>query len=338
MDAVAVRNLSHTYPATRSSKTARPALRGISFSVNIGEIFGLLGPNGGGKTTTFHILATVFAATGGEARIFGTNPAKDPARVRERLGVVFQAPSLDKKLSIQENVRHQGHLYGMCGKELRDRMQHVLERVGLWDRRDDRVEFLSGGLKRRVELAKGLLHKPSLLILDEPSTGLDPGARRDLWDYLRELREVDHMTILVTTHLMEEAENCDRVVILNEGSIVALGTPNELKAQIGGDVITLESARPAELAKQIEGKFGGVAQVVDGVVRIERPAGHEFIPQLVAAFPGHISSITLGKPTLEDVFIKQTGHRFWSTGLTPDPLPAGRQALPSRGGDAEGGG
>ena len=185
--------------------------------------------------------------------------------------------------------------------------------MGLWDRRDDRVEVLSGGLKRRVELAKGLLHQPGVLILDEPSTGLDPGARRDLWDYLRELKAKEGMTILLTTHLMEEAENCDRIVILNEGSVVAMGTPAELKHQIGGDVITVETAAPEVLAKQIERTFGGGSvQVVDGTLRIERAAGHEFIPQLVSAFPGQISSVTLGKPTLEDVFIRQTGHRFWA--------------------------
>jgi ABC-2 type transport system ATP-binding protein len=325
VDAVVVRNLTHTYPATRSSKTARQALKGISFTVKTGEIFGLLGPNGGGKTTTFHILSTVFNATGGEARIFGTNPAKDPSRVRQRIGIVFQAPSLDKKLSIRENVWHQGHLYGMHGRDLAKRIREVLERVGLWDRRHDRVEVLSGGLKRRVELAKGLLHKPSLLILDEPSTGLDPGARRDLWDYLRELKEKEGMTILVTTHLMEEAELCDRVVILNQGEIVALGTPNELKSEIGGDMIIVETAHPQTLAKAIETQFGGPVQLVEGQIRVEKPAGHEFIPQLVSAFPGQISSVRLGKPTLEDVFIRQTGHTFWSTPALDSSVDGSRQ-------------
>jgi ABC-2 type transport system ATP-binding protein len=311
LDAVVVQNLAHSYPATRASKTIRQALRGISFNVQSAEIFGLLGPNGGGKTTTFHILSTVFKPTSGQAQIFGIDVAQERARVRKQLGVVFQAPSLDKKLTVQENVKHQGHLYGLSGTELAQRSRHVLERVGLWDRRKDRVEVLSGGLKRRVELAKGLLHKPGLLILDEPSTGLDPGARRDLWDYLTELKKEERMTILLTTHLMEEAEKCDRVAIINEGSIVALGTPAELKSQIGGDVISVETAEPEALARLIEAKFGNTVQIVDRFLRIERPMGHEFIPQLVSAFPGKITSVTLGKPTLEDVFIRQTGHRFW---------------------------
>jgi ABC-2 type transport system ATP-binding protein len=312
MEAVVVQNLTHTYPAARGSKVPRQALRGVSFTVYSGEIFGLLGPNGGGKTTTFHILSTVFPPSGGQAQIFGVDAAKQPARVRKQLGVVFQAPSLDKKLSVEENVRHQGHLYGLSGAPLAQRMRHVLERVGLWERRGDRVEVLSGGLQRRVELAKGLLHQPGLLVLDEPSTGLDPGARRDLWDYLKELKSRERMTILVTTHLMEEAERCDRVAILSEGTLVGLGTPSDLKQQIGGDVITVEAANPDDLAKRIEVKFGGTVRVVDGSIRIERPTGHEFIPSLVGAFPGEIISVTLGKPTLEDVFIRQTGHKFWS--------------------------
>lgn len=312
MDAVAVQNLAHTYRATRPSKTPRQALRGISFNVASGEIFGLLGPNGGGKTTTFHILSTVFPPSAGSAFIFDVNVAEDPARAREKLGVVFQAPSLDRKLTIYENLIHQGHLYGLKGEELEQRSRNVLERVGLWDRRADRVEVLSGGLKRRVELAKGLLHKPGLLILDEPSTGLDPGARKDLWDYLKELKEKEGMTILVTTHLMEEAEFCDRIAIINEGMIVALGSPQELKRDIGGDMITVTSPTAAVLAHQISTRFGVETTVVDNLVRIERLSGHEFIPQMVAAFPQMITAVTLGKPTLEDVFIKKTGHQFWA--------------------------
>ncbi len=320
MDAVVVSNLAHTYAPTRSSKEGRQALRGVSFSVPSGEIFGLLGPNGGGKTTTFHILSTVFRPSGGQAQIFGIDVAKEPGRVRKQLGVVFQAPSLDKKLSVRENVWHQGHLYGLSGDDLSQRLRHVLERVGLWDRRDDRVEILSGGLKRRVELAKGLLHEPGLLLLDEPSTGLDPGARRDMWDYLHELKEEEGMTILLTTHLMEEAEKCDRVAILSQGNLVAIGTPADLKRQIGGDVISVETPDPDALGKQIETRFGAPVQIVDGFLRIERERGHEFIPQLVSSFPGQISSVTLGKPTLEDVFIKQTGHRFWAPNTIPSPL------------------
>lgn len=311
MDVVVVDHLTHTYPARRPSKVEWRALKGVSFSVAEGEIFGLLGPNGGGKTTTFNILSTFFAPTGGKAAVFGHDVATEASAVRERLGVVFQNPSLDKKLTVWENLRHQGHLYDLQGQDLEKRIEGMLDRVRLLDRAHDLVEVLSGGLRRRVELAKGLLHRPGLLLLDEPSTGLDPGARRDLWDYLKELKSREKMTMVVTTHLMEEAEKCDRVAILNKGELVAIGTPNALKSQIGGDIIAIETADPEELSRDIQKKFGGSPKVVDGILRLERDKGHEFIPQLVSAFPGRIISVTLGKPTLEDVFIRQTGHRFW---------------------------
>jgi ABC-2 type transport system ATP-binding protein len=313
MDAVVVENLWHTYPAKRPAKVARQALKGVTFSVREGEIFGLLGPNGGGKSTTFHILSTYFRPTGGSARVFGHDVAAEPEQVRRELGVVFQSPGLDKKLTVWENLIHQGHLYGLSGQALRNRILFILNRVALSDRKEEMVESLSGGMKRRVEVAKGLLHQPKLLLLDEPSTGLDPGARRDLWDYLQELRSKERITVVVTTHLMEEAEKCDRVAILHEGNLVALGTPAELKAQIGGDVISVETENPESLAREIEQKYKVTARLVDGVLRIEQNRGHEFIPQLVGAFPGQIRSVTLGKPTLEDVFIKHTGHRFWKT-------------------------
>ncbi len=310
MDAIVLDQLSHTYPATGSSEP-RAALRGVSFTVRQGELFGLLGPNGGGKSTAFNILSTFFRPTGGRATLLGEDVATHPEQIRHRLGIVFQHPSLDAKLTIWENLIHQGHLYGLSGDELRDRMATVLQRVGLLDRAQDRVEVLSGGLKRRVEVAKGLLHKPGILLLDEPSTGLDPGARRDLWAYLQELQREEKMTIIVTTHLMEEAEKCDRVAILNEGKLVALGSPAELKRKIGGDVITVQTPDAEALARAIETKFHAAAVVVEETLRIEREKGHEFIPQLVSAFPGQITSVTLGKPTLEDVFVHETGHRFW---------------------------
>jgi len=312
VDVVVVDSLVHTYPAKRPAKTERQALRGVSFSVQEGEIFGLLGPNGGGKTTTFHILSTYFPPTGGRATVFGIDVARDPEKVRQQLGVVFQSPSLDKKLTVRENLWHQGHLYGLYGADLNQRIDQGLARVGLTDRAGELVEVLSGGLRRRVELAKGLLHHPGLLLLDEPSTGLDPGARRDLWDYLKELKK-ERITMVVTTHLMEEAEKCDRVAILNEGKLVALGTPATLKHEIGGDIISIETANPEGLREQISRKFNTQVQLVGDVLRIERESGHEFIPQLVSAFPGEIASVTLGKPTLEDVFIKYTGHRFWTS-------------------------
>ena len=208
------------------------------------EIFGLLGPNGSGKTTMFRLLSTLMLPSAGHAIIMGHDAATDPAGVRRHIGVVFQAQSVDGKLSAEENLRHIGHLYGLRGAALKARAGEMLRRVGLADRAKDRVETFSGGMQRRLELAKGLLHRPSVLLLDEPTTGLDPGARRDLWQYLQILRDQERVTILVTTHLMEEAERCDRLAILSHGNLVALGTPAELKQEIGGDVILLDTPDP----------------------------------------------------------------------------------------------
>ena len=290
----------------------RTALNGVTFAVQEAEIFGLLGPNGSGKTTLFRILSTLMLPTGGNAVILGLDAQRQAAELRRHIGVVFQAQSVDGKLTAAENLTHQGHLYGLRGAKLKQRIQQVLERVGLADRANDLVETFSGGMQRRVELAKGLLHRPSVLLLDEPTTGLDPGARRDLWQYLAILRDEEHVSVLVTTHLMEEAEKCDRLAIFNEGNVVAMGTPLELRSEIGGDVIVLEAASPELLAQKIEARFAVAAPVMDGKVRIERNGGHRFVTELVEAFPGEIDSVTVSKPTLEDVFIRRTGHRFWN--------------------------
>jgi ABC-2 type transport system ATP-binding protein len=282
----------------------RVALNAVSFTVQRGELFGLLGPNGGGKTTLFRILTTLMEPTDGSVQLDG-GPMD-----RRRIGVVFQSPSLDKKLTVLENLRHQGHIYGMHGAALRTRIDELLARFGLVDRANELVEKLSGGLRRRVELAKGLLHKPELLLLDEPSTGLDPRARRELGDYLEELRDTDGVTVLLTTHIMDEADRCSRIALLDHGKLEALDTPHALKEQIGGDVVSVGSRDPAKLRAQIEKRFSVKTSVVDHSIRIERPRGHEFIPVLVEAFPGEIDSISVGKPTLEDVFIHLTGHHF----------------------------
>ncbi len=302
---IVVNNIRHRYDG-------RVALDGVSFQVRSAELFGLLGPNGSGKTTLFRILSTLMLPSEGRALIQGRDAAKDPNGLRRQIGVVFQAQSVDLKLSAAENLRHQGHLYGLSGGPLRARIQEMLGRVGLADRAHERVETFSGGMQRRVELAKGLLHHPKVLLLDEPTTGLDPGARRDLWQYLRILRDQEQVTVIVTTHLMEEAERCDRLAILNQGKVVALGTPAELKHEIGGDVILLEADDPESLAKRIGARFGVEAAVLAGKVRIERENGHRFITDVVEAFPGEIQSVSVSKPTLEDVFIHRTGHRFWT--------------------------
>jgi ABC-2 type transport system ATP-binding protein len=291
----------------------RAALNGVSFTVKRAEIFGLLGPNGSGKTTMFRILSTLMLPAAGRALILGHDVALDPSGVRRQIGVVFQSRSIDVKLSAEENLIHVGHLYGITGSALKKRVAEMLERVSLTDRAKDRAETFSGGMQRRLELAKGLLHRPQVLLLDEPSTGLDPGARRDLWQYLQVLRDQEGVSIIVTTHLMEEAEKCDRLAILSQGNLVGLGTPAQLKSEIGGDVILLDAREPQNLAGAISARFGVEAVVLDdGRVRIEREAGHRFITDVVEAFPGEIDAVSVSKPTLEDVFIRRTGHRFWN--------------------------
>ena len=250
--------------------------------------------------------------SGGRAMILGHDVAREPALVRRNIGVVFQAQSIDIKLSAQENLMLIGHIYGLHGAALKKRVGEMLSRVGLAERAREKAETFSGGMRRRLELAKGLLHHPSVLLLDEPTTGLDPGARRDLWQYLQILRDEERVTVLVTTHLMEEAERCDRLAIYANGSVVALGTPAELKSEIGGDVILLESNEPDSLAQRIEQRFGLHPTVLDHQVRLEIESGHRFVTDVVEAFPGEIEGVSVHKPSLEDVFIRRTGHRFWT--------------------------
>jgi ABC-2 type transport system ATP-binding protein len=288
------------------------ALDGLSFTVRPGEIFGLLGPNGGGKTTLFRILTTLLAPSRGRARLAGHDVVAEPQAVRRRIGVAFQAPSLDGKLTVRENMRHQGHLYGMSGTVLDRRIDEMLDRVAMRAREGDRVDNLSGGMRRRVDLAKALMHRPELVLLDEPTTGLDPGARLDLWQYLGDARSRDGLTVLVTTHLMEDADRCDRLAIVDRGRIVALDTPDALRESVGGDVIVARARNPERLAEQVRARFSEPVEVVDQTVRIRRPRGHEFVPALFEAFPGQIEALSVGKPTLEDVFIERTGHRLWA--------------------------
>src|SRR6266480_7772405 len=304
---ISVQDLVHRYGD-------RTALNGVSFNVRPAELFGLLGPNGSGKTTLFRILSTLMIPVAGRALILGFDAARDPNNLRRHIGVVFQAQSIDIKLTAAENLRHQGHLYGLHGATLKARIQEMLTRVGLADRAREKAETFSGGMQRRLELAKGLLHHPSVLLLDEPTTGLDPGARRDLWQYLQILRDEEQVSVIVTTHLMEEAERCDRLAILNEGKLVALGTPAELKHEIGGDVILLDTRDAEALAEKIRARFEVDAHVLDGQVRLERENGHRFITDVVETFPGEIEAISVSKPTLEDVFIHRTGHKFWTEG------------------------
>ena len=302
---IKVENLSYAYGARR-------ALAGVTFSISQGEVFGVLGPNGSGKTTLFKILSTLIPVDQAAVNILGHELGSESQRVKQYLGVVFQHPSLDLKLTVTENLRHHGHLYGLWGKMLKHRIQEALDQFELADRAQERVETLSGGLQRRAELAKATLHKPKLLLLDEPSTGLDPGARRNFRAYLAGLQET---TVILTTHILDDAEACDRVGILSEGKLVAIGTPDELKSRVSGDIVIVDSPTPEQLAPKISQKFGCAAAPIKGLLHIECHNGHEFVRDVVAAFPTEIRSVRFGKPTLEDVFIKLTGRHFEENGV-----------------------
>src|SRR5256885_1903481 len=258
--AISVQQIVHRYGD-------RTALDGVSFSVGQAEIFGLLGPNGSGKTTLFRILSTLLMPSGGDAHICGWSVAANPRDVRRNIGVVFQEKSVDVKLTAAENLMHQGHLYGLSGAGLKTRIAQMLARVGLSERANEAVETFSGGMLRRIEIAKGLMHHPPVLLLDEPTTGLDPGARIDLWQYLRILRDEEGIAVLVTTHLMEEAERCDKLEILSTGMDVGLDTPAGLKRAIGGDVVVSSAGNPEQLRNKIEQKYRVTPTIMAGRLR-----------------------------------------------------------------------
>lgn len=302
--ALSVQGVSHRY-------RERAALNAVEFGVEAGRIFGLLGPNGGGKTTLFRLIATLLPVQSGVITVCGHDVAAVPQAVRRQLGVTFQSASLDGKLTVRENLTHQGHLYGLSGIRLRDRIVTVLEYVRLTDRQSELVDRLSGGMKRRVELAKCLLHEPRVLLLDEPNTGLDPGARRDVWTVLEDLQREFGTTVLLTTHLMDEAERCDELAILDRGQLVALGTPAALKQSVGGDCLTIRSPQAANLSRQIRQRFQIEGHVLGEELRIEHPQAADLLRDVVAEFRSELTAITLSQPSLEDIFLKRTGHRFW---------------------------
>jgi ABC-2 type transport system ATP-binding protein len=290
----------------------KPALDEVSFQVAPAVLFGLLGPNGGGKTTLFKLLSTLLPLQQGTIRLLGRDVHRQPAAVRRLIGVTFQAPSLDRKLSVFENLACHARLYGLTGHSLTSRVTELLDRLGLSERSGDKVESLSGGLARRVEIAKGLLHSPRLLLLDEPSTGLDPGARLDLWRYLSSLRDESGVTVIVTTHLMEEAERCDDLALLDRGRIVARGSPAELRRSLGGDCLTIRGPQPESLAADISSRFGVAVRQVGEDLRIDAQTDHSLLGRVLDAFGPRIEAVSLARPTLEDVFVERTGHRFWN--------------------------
>ncbi|HEY1684057.1 MAG TPA: ATP-binding cassette domain-containing protein [Tepidisphaeraceae bacterium] len=293
----------------------RVALDNLSLSIERNQIFGFLGPNGSGKTTLFRILSTLIPPSSGEVKYHFSDQSSfilQPSSlfsIRQHLGVVFQSPSLDKELTAAENLRHHAHLYGLRGPALEQRVREMLDRVNLLDRADDRIKGFSGGMARRVEIAKGLLTRPSLLLLDEPATGIDPAARIEMWRQLERIRE-EGVTILLTTHLMEEADQCTRLAIMDRGKLVVADTPAALKSRIGGDVITLKTRQLDRVEKILVEKFSVHGERLDESLRFERANGGELVPQLIAAMPDLIDSVSVGKPTLVDVFVDLTGQRF----------------------------
>lgn len=289
----------------------RVALRDVGFEVSSGLVFGLLGPNGSGKSTLFRLLSTLLPVQHGRAAICGFDVSQHADAARQSIGVTFQSPGLDLKLTVLENLRVQGHLYGLSGQTLRHRCDQVLQQLGVQDRRGDFAETLSGGLKRRVEIAKCLLHAPQVLLLDEPSTGLDPGARYEMWETLFRLRESSGVTILVSTHLMEEAEKCDLIGILDEGRLIALGAPDELRTSIGHNHVTVQAKDADQLLPRLRNTLQLDSEHlhrVDDELRIECEQGHLLLSRIATEFPDEFRSLTLGKPTLEDVFLKLTGR------------------------------
>ena len=283
------------------------AVNGIDLRVESGEIFGFLGPNGAGKSTTINILCTLAEASGGSAKVAGLDVAEDRAEVRRRIGLVFQEPTLDGYLTADQNLRFHGELYGVDRNTALERRREVLEMVGLWERRNDLVNTFSGGMRRRLEIARGLLHSPQVLFLDEPTIGLDPQTRASIWAYLEQLHETQDITVFVTTHYMEEAEHCDRIAIINHGQIVALGTPEELKAGIGKDRVQISTDDDEASIAALRSEFGIEAAMHEGAVTLAVPDGAGFVPKLFERLGVPIRSVTVTRPTLDDVFLAHTG-------------------------------
>jgi ABC-2 type transport system ATP-binding protein len=298
--AVAVHQLTKSYGEIQ-------AVRGIDFEVREGEIFGFLGPNGAGKSTTIKVLCTLAVPTSGEARVGGLDVRVHRTEVRRNIGLVFQEPTLDGYLTAEQNLRFHGELYGVPRAQLRDRMDEVLTMVGLDDRRGDLVQTFSGGMRRRLEIARGLLHSPHVLFLDEPTIGLDPQTRASIWDYIVELRRREHITVFVTTHYMDEAEHCDRIAIMNDGEIAVIDTPEALKSGIGEDRVQIRTADDARAIAQLERVFGIDAAVHEGAVTFSVPAGAQFVPQLFNGLDVPIEAVTVTRPSLDDVFMSYTG-------------------------------
>ena len=284
------------------------AVRGIDLEVQTGEIFGFLGPNGAGKSTTISILCTLLRPTAGTARVAGIDVVHDPAGVRQRIGLVFQDPSLDDQLTGRENLEFHAFIYSVPAAERRKRIDEMLALLQLTDRASSQVRTYSGGMKRRLEIARGMLHQPQVLFLDEPTLGLDPQTRQTIWAHLNGLRSGKGITIFMTTHYMDEAEYCDRIAIIDQGKIVALGTPDELKAMVGGDVVTITSSQPDAASREIEEVLKVIPSRENGTLRMEVADGKGFVPRLVRELTAPVDTVSMRRPSLDDVFLKLTGR------------------------------
>jgi ABC-2 type transport system ATP-binding protein len=283
------------------------AVRGVSFDVQPGEVFGFLGPNGAGKTTTINMLCTLAKPTSGQARVAGHDIVRERDDVRRNIGLVFQDPTLDGYMTAAQNLRLHAELYGVEQSLVPARMKQMLEMVGLWDRRDATVMTFSGGMRRRLEIARGLMHSPRVLFLDEPTIGLDPQTRSSIWSYIRELRETEEITIFMTTHYMDEAEYCDRIAIMDQGEIVALDSPETLKAQVAADRVRIETDDNDAAIAALHERFGIDALIAEGAVMFNVPGGEEFVPRLFAELGMPIRAVSVSRPSLDDVFMSFTG-------------------------------
>jgi ABC-2 type transport system ATP-binding protein len=283
------------------------AVRGIEFDVMSGEIFGFLGPNGAGKSTTINMLCTLVRPSGGSARVAGHDVVSERDEVRRNIGLVFQDTTLDGYLTAEQNLRLHAELYGVPREAVGPRMRQVMEMVGLWDRRGSLVNTFSGGMKRRLEIARGLLHSPRVLFLDEPTVGLDPQTRSSIWSYIRELKSREDITIFLTTHYMDEAEYCDRIAIMDQGRIIVLDTPEALKASVGKDRVQIATDDDAAAIAALQSNFGIDATVAEGMVTFGVPEGEHFVPRLFAELGQPIRSVNVARPSLDDVFMSYTG-------------------------------
>ncbi len=298
--AIAVRGLEKRYGELE-------AVRGIDFEVRAGEIFGFLGPNGAGKSTTINMLCTLVRPTGGSARVGGHDVVGERDEVRRNIGLVFQDTTLDGYLTAEQNLRLHAELYGMPREAVGERMRQVVEMVGLWERRGSLVNTFSGGMKRRLEIARGLLHSPRVLFLDEPTVGLDPQTRSSIWSYIRQLKDQEDITIFLTTHYMDEAEYCDRIAIMDHGRIIVLDTPEALKAEVGKDRVQLETDADEPAIVALRERFEIEAVVAEGKVTFAVSNGEHFVPRLFAELGQPIRAVSVARPSLDDVFMLHTG-------------------------------